>query len=57
MAFLVMELLPGPTLQTYVTERGSLPEQDAVTLAAAVASGLVAAHRAGVVTASSSPPA
>jgi hypothetical protein len=49
MAFLVLELLPGPTLQTYVAERGPLPEQDAVTLAAAVASGLVAAHRAGVV--------
>jgi serine/threonine-protein kinase len=49
MAFLVLELLPGPTLQTYLAERGPLPEQDAVTLAAAVASGLVAAHRAGVV--------
>jgi eukaryotic-like serine/threonine-protein kinase len=49
MAFLVMELLPGRTQQTYVAERGPLPEQDAVTLAAAVASGLVAAHRAGVV--------
>jgi hypothetical protein len=29
MAFLVMELLPGPTLQIYVAERGPLPEQDA----------------------------
>lgn len=28
MAFLVMELLPGPTLQTYVAERGPLPEQE-----------------------------
>jgi Protein kinase domain len=38
MAFLVMELLPGPTLQAYVAERGPLPEREAVALAAAVAS-------------------
>jgi serine/threonine protein kinase len=49
MAFLVMELLQGPTLQAYVAERGPLPEREAVALAAAVASGLSAAHRAGVV--------
>jgi eukaryotic-like serine/threonine-protein kinase len=48
-AFLVMELLPGPTLEAYVAERGRLPEREAVALAAAVASGLSAAHRAGVV--------
>jgi eukaryotic-like serine/threonine-protein kinase len=48
-AFLVMELLPGPTLEAYVAERGPLPEREAVALAAAVASGLSAAHRAGVV--------
>src|SRR5215218_315696 len=47
--FLVMELLPGPTLEAYVAERGPLPEREAVALAAAVASGLVTAHRAGVV--------
>jgi len=47
--FLVMELLPGPTLEAYVAERGPLPEREAVALAAAVASGLSAAHRAGVV--------
>jgi serine/threonine protein kinase len=48
-AFLVMELLPGPTLEAYVAERGPLSEREAIVLAAAVASGLVAAHRAGVV--------
>jgi eukaryotic-like serine/threonine-protein kinase len=48
-AFLVMELLPGPTLEAYVAERGPLSEREAVELAAAVASGLAAAHRAGVV--------
>jgi serine/threonine protein kinase len=49
MAFLVMELLPGPTLEVYVAERGPLSEREAVALAAVVASGLSAAHRAGVV--------
>jgi eukaryotic-like serine/threonine-protein kinase len=48
-AFLVMELLPGPTLEAYVAKRGPLSEGEAVALAAAVASGLSAAHRAGVV--------
>jgi len=48
-AFLVMELLPGPTLEAYVAERGPLPELEAVALTAAVASGLSAAHGAGVV--------
>ena len=48
-AFLVMELLPGPTLEAYVAERAPLSEGQAVALAAAVASGLSAAHRAGVV--------
>jgi serine/threonine protein kinase len=48
-AFLVMELLPGPTLEAYVAERGPLPEPEAVALAIAVASGLSAAHHAGVI--------
>jgi serine/threonine protein kinase len=48
-AFLVMELLPGPSLQAYVTERGQLPETEAVALAAQIASGLAAAHQAGLV--------
>ena len=48
-AFLVMELLPGPSLQAYVTERGPLPEAEAVALGAEIASGLAAAHKAGLV--------
>jgi len=49
MAFLVMELLPGPTLEAYVADRGPLSEREAVALTAVVASSLSAAHRAGVV--------
>ena len=48
-AFLVMELLPGPTLDGYVAQHGPLPEREAVYLAAQVGSGLDAAHAAGVV--------
>ena len=39
-AFIVMELLAGPTLAQYVTDRGPLPEQDAVRLGAQIAAGL-----------------
>ncbi|HEY3407811.1 MAG TPA: protein kinase, partial [Propionicimonas sp.] len=48
-AFIVMELLPGPTLAQLIADRGRLPEAEAVLLAAQVASGLDAAHRAGVI--------
>lgn len=48
-AFLVMELLPGPNLETYVAERGPLPEQQVIALTKGVAAGLAAAHAAGVV--------
>jgi eukaryotic-like serine/threonine-protein kinase len=48
-AFLVMELLPGPTLDGYVAQHGPLPERDAVALAKQALSGLAAAHGAGVI--------
>ena len=48
-AFLVMELLPGPTLTGYLAERGLLPEPEAIALASQVAAGLAAAHTAGVI--------
>ena len=48
-AFLVMELLSGPTLAEFVADRGPLPEPEAARLGAQIAAGLAAAHRAGVV--------
>lgn len=48
-AFLVMELLPGPTLATLVTDLGPLPVFEALLLAEQAAAGLSAAHQAGVV--------
>lgn len=48
-AFMVMELLPGPDLATYVRSRGVLPESEAIAVAEQIAAGLAAAHAAGVV--------
>ena len=48
-AFIVMELLPGPTLAELIADRGRLPEAEAIPLAAQVVAGLDAAHRAGVI--------
>ncbi|GGU38687.1 protein kinase domain-containing protein [Nocardioides albus] len=47
--FLVMELLPGPTLAEPIAQRGALPIDTAVEYARQVAGALGAAHRAGVV--------
>lgn len=48
-AFIVMELLAGPTLAQLVAARDPVPELEAVGLAAQIAAGLAAAHGAGVV--------
>ncbi len=48
-AFIVMELLPGPDLASHVAARGPLPVAEAVAIAGQVAAGLAAAHAAGVV--------
>jgi serine/threonine protein kinase len=48
-AYLVMELLPGPTLAALVNARGPLPVDQAVDYAAQAAAALSAAHAVGVV--------
>jgi serine/threonine-protein kinase len=48
-AFLVMELLPGPSLQDRLTREGPLPIADAAAIGAHAAAALAAAHAAGVV--------
>ena len=48
-AFIVMELLTGPTLAQLIADRGRIPEAEAVRLAAQIAAGLDAAHQAGVI--------
>ncbi len=55
-AFLVMELLPGPTLDGYVAQHGPLPERDAVALAKQALLGLAAPTAPEWFTATSSPP-
>lgn len=47
--FLVMEYVDGPTLSSYVKQRGALPLSPAVRLMVQAASGLAAAHAQGVV--------
>ena len=46
--FLVMELIPGPTLSDRLAG-GALPFRDAIRIALQIAAGLSAAHEAGVV--------
>lgn len=47
--WLVMEYLPSRSLSTLISERGTLPPDEVARLGAQLASGLAAAHRAGVV--------
>ncbi len=48
-AYLVMELLPGPTIAELVAAEGPLPVDRVVQLAQQAADGLAAVHRAGIV--------
>jgi len=47
--FLVMELLPGPTLAQQLAGSGALPVADVVTVSRQVCAALSAAHAAGVI--------
>ena len=48
-AYIVMELVEGPTLRRLIHDSGGLPVRDVVRLGAQVADALDAAHRAGLV--------
>jgi serine/threonine-protein kinase len=48
-AYIVMELVEGPTLRRLIHDNGGLPVRDVVRLGAQVADALDAAHRAGLV--------
>ena len=48
-AFIVMELVEGPTLRQLIQDTGGLPVRDVVKLGTQVADALDAAHRAGLV--------
>ncbi|MGO8890397.1 MAG: protein kinase domain-containing protein [Streptosporangiaceae bacterium] len=48
-AFIVMELVVGPTLRQVLDQAGPLPEGEAVRIAAAVCEALEVAHAAGLV--------
>lgn len=48
-SFVVMELVPGRSLQRLIRERGRLAAEEAIELTAQVADALAAVHRAGLV--------
>jgi serine/threonine protein kinase len=48
-AYIVMELVDGPTLRHLIDERGGLPVSDVIRIGKQVADALDAAHRAGLV--------
>src|SRR5215210_2428737 len=47
--YIVMEYVPGNDLKALIARNGPLPIEQAVSIAEAVASGLEAAHRVGMV--------
>jgi len=48
-AYIVMELIDGPTLRHLIDEAGSLPVEEVLRIGAQVANALDAAHRAGLI--------
>lgn len=54
--FLVMDFVSGPTLQTYLEQRGKLPLGEALRLASQIASALQYAHEKGVIHCDLKPP-
>jgi serine/threonine-protein kinase len=55
-AYIVMELIDGPTLRQVLHEQGRLPIGDAIRIGIQVADALEAAHRAGIVHRDVKPP-
>jgi serine/threonine-protein kinase len=55
-AFIVMELVDGPTVRRLVDDNGPLPVQDAIRIGIEVAAALEAAHAAGLVHRDVKPP-
>jgi len=55
-AYIVMELVDGPTVRRLVDEHGPLPVQDAIRIGIEVAAALDAAHAAGLVHRDVKPP-
>jgi len=55
-AYIVMELIDGPTVRRLLDERGALPVNDVIRIGTQVAAALEAAHRAGLVHRDVKPP-
>lgn len=49
LTFLTMEFLDGPTLESWLLDKGKLEAQEALPIALQLAAGLAAAHDAGVI--------
>lgn len=47
--YIVMEYIEGVILKEYISEKGSLPWREAVSIAAQICEGLAAAHKANVI--------